>query len=553
MKIGICGNFNFTVLANELNERLEGHEFIVGKDGAFFEELDRPSGEFGILDLCIIALDWRELSPLLYAFAFGDNPGEALGEFHARCERIKKSIVAVRSRKAVPILVFSPITEHRSCAGFINRLLDNSPFDLFAQCQRIFNELCKALPDVYPVDFDEISAQIGKDRAFDSMSSARSHQPFAPIMVDAVARRIRAMIVQLRSYPLKCIVLDLDNTLWGGVVGEDGFDRIELGTSGRGKAYWNFQMEVVKLYKQGTLLAVCSKNNTCDALDVIERHPYMLIRPNMISCFRINWEDKPKNLVEIAAQLGIGLDSIMFVDDSPVERAIMRAALPDVTILELPEAPELFVNTLRACTRFWPIQLTRADSSRADAFSRQDERAALQKLSDNKETYLKALEIRLTLGAVTESSIERATQLFNKTNQFNLTGARYTRGELDRLIKAGENRLFYMEMSDKFGDYGIIGVALVCGDTIESFALSCRAFGRSIEQAFLVFVLSKMREMGCERALGKFIFAPRNAMTKEFYKNAGFSPWHESANESTWVFKLLDPLPAVAPWINYCH
>jgi FkbH-like protein len=368
-------------------------------------------------------------------------------------------------------------------------------------------------------------------------------------MVSAIAGHIHAMVAQLRSYPLKCVVLDLDNTLWGGVVGEDGFDRIELGTGGRGKAFVDFQKELLKLYKQGTLLAVCSKNDTCDALDVIERHPHMVIRPGMISCFRINWDDKPKNVVEIAKELNVGLDSMMFIDDSPVERAIMAAALPDVSVLELPAVPELFADALRACTRFWPVQLTKTDSARAAGFSRNNGRTGLQKISLNKEAYLKDLEIRLVMGRVSEQSIQRAVQLFNKTNQFNLTGARYTQGELERLAGLPGNGLFSMAMTDKFGDYGIIGVALLRADTIESFALSCRAFGRQIELAFLVFMLMHIGEKGHEAAIGKFISTPRNAMAKGFYKDAGFERISESAGESRWSFDLRQRMP-MAPWIH---
>jgi FkbH-like protein len=553
MKIGLCGNFNLDALAIGLNSQLSDHEIIVGKDGAFFEELAAPFGDFTSLDLCIIALDWRELTPLLYEFAFGDDPAKIADEFQTQCQRIKKSVESLGSVHAIPVLIFSPINDNHCSAGFINRLLDPSPFDLFAQCQRLFNDLCRALADAYPVDIEEIGACIGKDAAFDPMSRAMSHQPFSSGMIRAVSGHIRAMVAQLRSYPFKCVVLDLDNTLWGGVVGEDGFDRIELGTGGRGKAFVDFQKELLKLYKQGTLLAVCSKNDTCDALDVIERHPHMVIRPGMISCFRVNWDDKPKNVVEIARELNIGLDSMMFIDDSPVERAIMAAALPDVSVLELPAVPELFAGALRACTRFWPVQLTKTDSARAAGFSRNNGRTGLQKISLNKEAYLKDLEIRLVMGRVSEQSIQRAVQLFNKTNQFNLTGARYTQGELERLAGLPGNGLFSMAMTDKFGDYGIIGVALLRADTIESFALSCRAFGRQIELAFLVFMLMHIWEKGHEAAIGKFVSTTRNAMAEGFYKDAGFECISESAGESRWSFDLRQPMPMVPPWIHCCY
>jgi FkbH-like protein len=550
MKIGLCGNFNLDAVAEALDARFGQNEIIVGRDGAFHQELSAPFGEFASLDMCIIALDWRELTPLLYGYARGDDAAAVTREFTAQCERIKKSIESLRSARTLPVLVFSPLSDHCCPAGFIDRLLDPSQFGLFSHCQGIYNGLCRGLADVYPVDIEEIGGRIGKERAFDPVSGARAHRPFSAAMTGAVADRIHATSVQLRSYPLKCIVLDLDNTLWGGAIGEDGFGNIELGTAGRPRAYRDFQQELLKLYKQGTLLAVCSKNNTCDALDAIERHPHMVIRPDMISCYRINWEDKPKNVVEIAAELNIGLDAIMFVDDSPVERAIMRAALPGVTVLELPDEPELFADALRACTRFWPVQLTESDLARAGHFRHDKARAGLQKMSLNKTEYLKGLDIVVTIAPAAGASMERAAQLFNKTNQFNLTAARYTRGALERIAGLAGNRLFCMEMSDRFEAYGIIGVALVCGNTIESFALSCRAFGRQIELAFLAHLLAHLRHQGHEAAVGRFVPAPRNAMAKDFFKDAGFTLSQESAAGSQWVFDFQKPLPQVPPWIR---
>ena len=460
-------------LAEALDKSFGRHELIVGGDGAFLEEISAPFGDFLSIDTCIIILDWRYLTPLLYRYAFGDDASSVIREFKAQCDTLARGIESFRGVRDVPVLIFSPLTDHGSSSGFINRLLDPSPLELFYQCQMIFNTLCRGFTDAYPIDLEEIGARLGKDRAYHPLSAAASHQPFSIALLDAVARHIHAVLTQLRSYPLKCIVLDLDNTLWEGVVGEDGFEHIRLGKSGVGKAYRDFQEELLKYYKQGTLLAVCSKNNTCDALDVIERHPDMLLRPNMISCYRINWEDKPKNIVEIAAELNIGLDSILFIDDSPVERAIVRSALPAETILELPAEPALFADAIRACTRLWPVQLTKSDLGRTASFVGDNKRLNLKKNSLNKEAYLKGLEIALTMHPAMPDSLERVTQLFNKTNQFNLTGARFTQGELERLAGGTENGLFCMEMSDRFGDYGIIGVALTKADAIEAFALSC--------------------------------------------------------------------------------
>ena len=223
--------------------------------------------------------------------------------------------------------------------------------------------MCRALADIFPVDLEEIGSRIGKDSIYDyRITHSGNPQPFSPGMLGRISERICDICTQIEKNPLKCLVLDLDDTLWGGIVGEEGFEYIALGDDGIGKVYKDFQRYIVKLYKQGVILAICSKNNTCDALEVIEQHPHMLIRPEMISCYRINWDDKPGNLKSIADELNIGLDSIMFVDNSKTERELIRSTLPQVEILELPENAAEFRNTLEKCTRFWPLTLTKEDA-----------------------------------------------------------------------------------------------------------------------------------------------------------------------------------------------
>ena len=552
MKLGLCGNISLNDLASELDRAMPDSTIIVGRIGEFNRELAAPFGDFATLDACVIALDWRDLAPGLYGFAYGDDAVTITSNFRDACNGIKAVIEKYRRACTAKLLVFSPVSEHRSQTGFINRLLQPSPFELFNDCQKIFNELCRSLADVYPVDLEELCARIGADAAFDTSSRYVNRRPSSAVMTRSIAGHIAAMCVQMQEYPLKCLVLDCDNTLWGGIVGEAGSENLVLGDDGLGRAYKEFQGEILKLYKQGVILAICSKNNSCDVLEAMEKHHHMLIRPPMVSCFSINWDDKPKNMVQISAELNIGLDAMMFVDDSASERGMMAAALPKVKVLDLPADPAFFRDALMNCTRFWPLQLTKDDAVKGTFFSQERLRKESKELAANVEEYLvkSAIAVTISQARAHDTTMPRIAQLFNKTNQFNLTTKRYGENDLSAMADDPHNALFSMAMKDVYGDYGIIAAALVLGDTIDSFLLSCRSFGKRAENAFLVSLLDFLKRRGCKQAFGRYATSPRNSMTKDFYQDIGFVIEKQTGDEYLWKFDFVNKLPEIPRWIT---
>jgi FkbH-like protein len=366
----------------------------------------------------------------------------------------------------------------------------------------------------------------------------------------AVAEYIGKIITQFSKGPIKCLVCDLDNTLWGGIVGESGASGLLLSDTGAGKAYKTLQAEIVKLTKQGIVLALCSKNNTCDALEVMEQHPHMLIRPNLVSCYRINWEEKSKNIIEIAEELNIGLDAIAFLDDSPMERDKVRHVLPDVEVLELPQDHFLFAEVLRRFSRLWPIVLTEADFQKTKQYKENKTRAYERSMTKNVEDYLAKSEIIVTIASATKETLPRITQLFMKTNQFNLTTIRYSQNELEKLIEAQDNHLFSMAMKDKYGDYGIIAAVLIRKDTIDSFVMSCRAFGRGVEKAFLFYCLRVFTNKKISTVLAQYIPSQKNSMVKDFYKDAGFVLQSKTEEKEIWAFQLEKQIYQNPLWID---
>jgi FkbH-like protein len=548
MNIGICGNICLEALADCCDRLLPGNEILFGKPELFLDELASPSDDFSNLDFCIIAIDWYQFSKEAFQFCYGDNFDSFISYFTHDIAILRESIEKHRSVSNAKIFLFTPYTNTNYPTGFIARLLDKSHYDLFIEYQKHFTALCRSITDVFPVDIDTISNKIGHC----NLISPSLFQDFSSqsVFLQAVTEHIIAMIEQFKRYPLKCIVLDLDNTLWGGIVGENGIDELVLDDSLQGMAFKEFQIELVKLHKQGILLAICSKNNTCDALEVFEQHQHMLIRPSMISCFRINWDNKPKNIISIAKELNISLDSIMFVDDNIIEREMVRKTLPEVTILELPQNPLFYAQILKKNSRFWPIQLTDDDIKKTTYFSLDQLRNNARQLSVNIENFLLSCELTIKIRHSDKASISRITQLFNKTNQFNLTTIRYSQHELETLSIKNDNHLFYVEMSDKFGDYGIIASALLTGNIIDSFLLSCRAFGKKVETALLVYLLCFLKDQGYTDVFGNFKLSLKNSMTKDFYQNEDFTIFQSNDKTAIWKFDLSKSLKPMPKWFT---
>ncbi len=352
------------------------------------------------------------------------------------------------------------------------------------------------------------------------------HPAAAPVYGDLVARVIAAQ--RGRSY--KCLVLDLDNTLWGGVIGDDGLEGIVLGQgSAVGEAYVAFQGYVKELARRGVILAVCSKNDAAAALEPFEKHPEMVLRRSDIACFVANWQDKPANLRQIAATLNIGIDAIAFADDNPFERNIVRRELPDVAVPELPHDPGLYPHCLSAAGYFEGLAITEEDAQRTELYRQNVSRASLLSSSTDMSSYLKSLDMRLLWRRFDRPGLQRIHQLINKTNQFNLTTTRYTESEVAALLDAPGVISLQLRLVDQFGDNGII--AIVIGRrsetepeslVVDTWLMSCRVLGRQVEEATLNLLAGEARAAGMRRLVGEYRPTAKNAMVRDHYPKLGF-------------------------------
>jgi len=345
-------------------------------------------------------------------------------------------------------------------------------------------------------------------------------------------------------------VLDLDNTLWGGIIGEDGLSGICLGDAPPGNAYAAFQRRLKGLTRRGVLLAINSRNNPEDAIEALETHPDMVLRPEDFAAMRINWKSKVENIREIARELNLRLDALAFWDDDPAERERMRAMVPEVLTIEVPRDPALYERTLAQAAEFDALALTEEDRARGHMMAEGRARGAARARFESEEDFLHSLEIRATVAAPNAVTLPRFAQLTARTNQFNLTTRRATEADLARRIASGRTLARGLRVSDRFGDEGWVGFALFEregeGARLDTFLLSCRVIGRKVEHAFLAACLEELRAAGVSRVEASYRPTPKNALCEGFLAEAGFSRTGETPEEISYSLNLsggTPPLP----------
>lgn len=329
----------------------------------------------------------------------------------------------------------------------------------------------------------------------------------------------------------KCIVLDLDNTLWGGVLGEDGISGIKIGGDYPGKAFAFFQKSLLQLSKAGVILTVCSKNNEADVLEAWEKNPFMVLKKEQFAAYRINWTDKATNIKELAEELNIGLDSFVFVDDNPTERELIKQTLPMVSVPEFPAQPyELPVFFKKLVEDYFKVySITDEDKKKTEQYKANAARVQAQHSFTNIGAFLESLEIQITIEAANEFNIPRIAQMTQKTNQFNLTTKRYTDADVKGFLANGW-KIWCVSVADRFGDNGITGCIMVDVDTIDTFLLSCRILGKGIEKAFIKKIISLLKENGVKTVKAAYLPTAKNAQVAEFYDRCGFSLVAENAD-----------------------
>jgi len=429
------------------------------------------------------------------------------------------------------------------------------PESLFGSCECAVPGTLRSLITAFNAELAESIRDTG-DLVFDvaslaqTVGSANWHSPvqwnlgkfafdarFLPLYADHVARLLGA----LRGRSRRCLIIDLDNTIWGGVIGDDGLERIVIGQGdATGEAYLEVQRTALGLRDRGVVLAVSSRNDSDIARAAFAGHPEMLLRENHIAVFQANWNDKARNIAAIASELSMGLDAMVFLDDNPVERGFIREALPDVAVPELPADPSLYARTLLAAGYFEAITFSEEDRKRAHFYEENAQRVTLAGEAGDFERYLTSLKTRIAFRPFDAIGRSRITQLINKSNQFNLATKRYTDAEVAQFESDPACFTLQVRLSDVFGDNGMISV-VICRPRspleweIDTWLMSCRVLGRGVERIVLQEILHHARAKGVRRLTGRYVPTDRNAVVRDHYANLGFRLVAEDPNcGTTW-------------------
>jgi len=364
--------------------------------------------------------------------------------------------------------------------------------------------------------------------------------PFTSEFFGYLSNEWLSYIYALVGKTKKCIVVDLDNTLWGGVVGEVGVAGIDLGPDYPGVAFQNFQRALLACYHRGLILAINSRNNIEDVNEVFEKNQHMILKKEHFSSIKINWNDKAQNLVEIANDLNIGVDSLVFFDDDPVNRELVKSHLPDVIVPHFTISPEEYVNKIFTLNIFNQFRLTEEDKQKGEMYAAELKRKNVLVSAKNREEYIAHLEIAIQVDCNLSSQIARLAQLTAKTNQFNLTTRRYTEPHIEKYMQSGF--VFGGTVRDRFGEYGLTVMAIVIVQEknayIDSFLMSCRVMGREVENIFLDYILRELYKKGIAKVQALYIPTAKNMPAKNFFNTAGFAVKQSSEQEIVYEISL---------------
>ncbi len=407
----------------------------------------------------------------------------------------------------------------------------------------------KDLGNVFIIDFEKIASYVGKKHLTDQKYYYLGKFYLSNEVIPYFSKELVKTISSVYGKSKKCLIVDLDNTLWGGVIGEDGPSGIQLGNDGLGLIYRDVQKIILNYYKNGVILAICSKNNYDDVLPVFNNQNMILKKENF-TIIKTNWKDKSENIIDISKELNIGLDSIVFLDDNPLERGVVKNKLPSVHVIDFPEDISELPEMLKHITFFQFLELTDEDKKRNELYAMQNARIELQKNFNNVTDYLFDLKTTISVKENSFQDIDRITQLINKTNQFNLCTNRYTKEQVDEMMHSANSHIFSMNVWDKFGELGLTGVCIIQDDDsahhITDFLMSCRIMSRGIEQEFLRQCLINLDK---KQVIGKFISTAKNEPVKDFYKNMLFDIVSEEEKQTIYKFENQNQIKKV-DWIE---
>lgn len=553
-RIALVASFNIDLLIPILRAQC----FAEGIDAAIYsgpynqvvQEIESTESRIESFqpDIVVVATDWRWLG-------LADEEPDPAAALDQRVNNIERLWSTCRARWNAHVLQFDFEIPPDEPWGRLSLSLAGGRARLLQAINSKLWDMAAKTPGVSMVDVDQTAGGYGKQRWSDPVLWEIAKQYPAAEAMPELGHAITAAVRAVYGLTMKCIALDLDGTLWGGVIGEDGLNGIQLGGTAAGEAYVSFQRYLKSISHQGVLLAVCSKNNDEDARLPFRSHPDMALKESDIACFVANWENKQDNIRTIAETINIGLDSILFIDDNPAERARMRQKFPEVEVAAMPADPAGFIRALSTPRYFEKSALTAEDRARTESIRQNVERRQLSASAGNVDEYLAGLAMKVHLSSFDESNLTRVVQLINKTNQFNVTTRRRTDGEV-RAMLAGGCYTQAMRVADRYGDSGLTGVLIAVpvdgALRLDTWLMSCRVMGRRLEEAMFAALARYAQRNNFGSILCEFIRTPKNVVVEDLFERLGCDPLGErdGVRQYRWPSEKTFPAPGVLEWID---
>lgn len=538
----IISNSTVSPLVQRLKKQLETQdqhcEFFVSEHGDTGRQVFSPASEFYAFkpDIVVLYLDVQQIKPMLelsLPFETPDGRERLIGEV---VEHVESMVKAIREHTSAVLLVHSFTVVPRTVLGIGSDQLTRNALRRLNLL--VFEEVAR-VTQCYLLDSESLWCEAGFQE-FDSRFDLIAQFPFGVKMQQVIIAEWMRYFRAQQGMTRKCVVVDLDNTLWGGILGEDGLDGIQMGDTPEGRPYRRFQQALQALSRRGVLLAISSKNNLAEVEAVFRQHPDLVLRQTDFAAMQINWDDKGTNLAKISRDLNIGLQHMVFLDDSAAERAWVRDRHPEVLVPEFPKDKSRSADLLCDC-ELDTLVITEEDLGRAQMYSEERERRAFQTEAPSFEDFLHRLQLEIEIEPLSARTLERAVQLCQRTNQFNLTTRRYNAEQLMSFAGSPQSKVLMMKARDRFGDYGWCGIAIATIETgfavVDSFLLSCRVLGKKAECALFGAMVQWAVQQGCTDLRGRYIPSSKNLPCKDFFIQCGLKPQAAADAEAVQVFE----------------
>lgn len=551
-KIALLSSFTFSGMGKALKEacgqiNVGAQIYIAGYNQYVQEILDKKSGLYSFNpDLVVLFIDAKTLLGDLNFLPYRLSDEERKSWVVSQVDQMSRLVTSLSEKTAANIIFHNFEVPIYSPLGILENKQEFGIIESIGELNRCLRANYKKSNRVFLFDYDAFCARVGKENIFDPKMYYLGDIKLAVKHLPALAREYLSYIKPMLSKSKKCIVLDLDNTLWGGVVGEEGIEGIKLGPTPEGRPFWEFQKHLLALRERGILLAINSKNNSEDALKAIREHPYMVLKEEYFSAARINWTDKATNMKEIAKDLNIGMDSFVFIDDDKLNREMIKELLPEVQVVDLPDDSALYSWELSNINDFNLIQLTEEDKKRGEMYALEKKRDQLRSSVGDFDEFIRSLDLRISVLDANKFTIPRISQLTKKTNQFNLTTTRYEEKQIEEFAVSKNHIVKCYQVADKFGDYGITGVAIIKKKEknwhVGTFLLSCRVLGKRVEFAVMSNLIETAKKNNIEMIFAEFIPTGKNKPAKNFYDDCGFTILDKKEEAIRYKFNVSDDI-----------